>query len=333
MTRKVDVDALCAGVLAGDRKSLARSITLVESTRADDEQHAHDLIERILPHTGRALRVGISGTPGVGKSSFIEALGTKLVDGGMKLAVLAVDPSSPRSHGSILGDKTRMELLSRHPSAFIRPSPSGGALGGVARHTREALLLCDAAGFDAVLVETVGVGQSEAAVAALVDTFVLLVAPGGGDDLQGVKRGVLELVDLIVVNKADGEHTQEARQTQQDYALGSRFFTRSLPTWDVPVLLASARNDTGLLEVWSAIQGHRAALESSNVLLSRRAAQGEAWMWSLIENELMRSFRSDAVVQALLPSLVDEVQAGRRSPVLAAGALLRAYREPSSTHS
>src|SRR5689334_13228756 len=233
-------------VLAGDRRGLARAITLVESTRAQDRAAATELIDAVLPSTGAAARLGISGAPGSGKSTFIEALGTYLVDQGHQVAVLAVDPSSARSGGSILGDKTRMEELARSPRAFIRPSPSGGTLGGVARRTREAMLVCEAAGFDVVLVETVGVGQSEVAVAGMVDVFLLLIAPGAGDELQGVKRGIVELADLVVVNKADGALADLARHTAGDYAHALHL------VGPAQVLLASARESMGIVEVWDA---------------------------------------------------------------------------------
>lgn len=310
------------GAATIDRLQLARSITLVESTRDDDRAAADQLLARVLPATGRAVRVGISGTPGVGKSTFIEALGTKLCDAGQKVAVLAVDPSSPESGGSLLGDKTRMEKLSRHPNAFVRPSPSSGTLGGTAPHTRDAILLCEAAGFDVVLVETVGVGQSEHAVADLTDTFVLLVAPGGGDELQGVKRGILELVDVLVVNKADGALVDDARRTRDDYDAGSKMFLRPLEGWPVPVLLASGKEGTGVADVWSAVQRHRAVLEASGALATKRATQAERAMWQAVEDALVRNLRADARVQAALPSVTSQVRASTTTPGAAARALL-----------
>lgn len=316
---------LAAGVLAGDRRALARAITLAESTRDDDRDEADALLAAVLASTGKAVRVGISGTPGVGKSTFIESLGAHLCGSlGKRVAVLAVDPSSPESGGSLLGDKTRMERLSRHPNAFVRPSPSSGTLGGTAPHTRDAILLCEAAGFDIVLVETVGVGQSEHAVADLTDTFLLLVAPGGGDELQGVKRGILELVDVLVVNKADGTLHDDAQRTRDDYDVGSRMFLRALANWSVPVLLASAKEGTGIADAWSAVERHRAALDASGTLASKRAAQAERAMWRAVEDVLLRDLQGDARVQSALPAITANVRASTTTPSAAARALLRA---------
>jgi LAO/AO transport system kinase len=315
-------EALFARLRAGDRRALARAITLVESTREDDRKLAEELLELALPSTGQALRVGVTGTPGVGKSTFIEALGARLCERGENVAVLAVDPSSAVSGGSILGDKTRMDALARHPRAFVRPQPSAGALGGTAPHTRDAMLLCEAAGFTVILVETVGVGQSEAAVADMTDTFVLLVAPGGGDELQGVKRGVLELVDVLLVNKADGEHLAEAERTRADYERGSGMFLRPLPGWTVPVLLVSARDRRGIDEAWRSVEAHRAALEASGALATRRAAQAERALWRALEEELLAALRADPAVRAALPGALDAVRRGARSPAQAARALL-----------
>jgi LAO/AO transport system kinase len=316
------VNELAAKLLAGDRRALARAITLVESTRDDDRADAEKLLSAVLPSTGKAMRVGISGTPGVGKSSFIEALGHKLCERGEKVAVLAIDPSSAVSGGSILGDKTRMESLSRHPNAYVRPQPSSGALGGTAPHTRDAILLCEAAGFTIVIVETVGVGQSEAAVADMTDTFVLLVAPGGGDELQGVKRGVLELVDVIVVNKADGPHVNDAAATRDDYERGSRMFLRALGGWRVPVLLASAREGTGVDDVWDAVKAHKKALVDAAQLEPRRSVQAERAMWRALEEELLRALRADPRVQAALGRTLDDVRKGTLAPSRAARELL-----------
>jgi LAO/AO transport system kinase len=305
-------------LLSGDRRALARAITLVESTRDDDRVAAEKLLEDLLPHTGNAIRLGVSGTPGVGKSSFIEALGLMLVARGEKVAVLAVDPSSPTSGGSLLGDKTRMERLSKEANAFIRPSPSSGTLGGTAPHTRDAMLVCEAAGFSVVIVETVGVGQSEAAVADLVDTFLLLIHPGGGDDLQGQKRGVLELVDILVVHKSD---LPNAQQTRDDYASVSALFHRELSGWNVPVLLASSKNNTGIDEVWSQARAHRQALEAAHALQSRRAEQAERAMRRALEAELVRKFVADN--NASFSAALADVRSGKRSPARAARDLLR----------
>jgi LAO/AO transport system kinase len=290
---------LAEQVKNGDRRALARAITLVESTRADDRDEADQLLEALLPSTGKATRVGISGTPGVGKSTFIEALGTMLCSRGERVAVLAVDPSSQKSGGSLLGDKTRMEKLANEPKAYVRPQPSSGALGGVAPSTREALLVCEAAGFSTVIVETVGVGQSEAAVADMVDTFVLLVSPAGGDELQGAKRGILELVDVIVVNKADGDLLVEAKKTRDDYDVSSKLFLRDA-AWQVPVVLASAKEGSGVDDVWKKIQLHGRDE-------GRRVAQAERALWRTLESEVVRSLRANPDVQ----KAVDEVRAGK----------------------
>src|SRR3954468_1002116 len=271
---------LADAVRAGDRRALARAITLVESTRADHRAEAIALLDDVMPETGAAIRVGISGAPGAGKSTFIETLELHLVDAGHQVAVLAVDPSSTRSGGSILGDKTRMEQLSRRSEAFIRPSPSGGTLGGVARRTREALLLCEAAGHDVGLVETGGVGQSEVAVAGMVDVFVLLLAPGAGDDLQGVKRGIVELADVVVVNKADGDLAAAAERTAADYANALHFLRSRTEGWEVRVERASALLGEGIDRVWAAIEAHSAMLAESGALGVRRADQARDWMWS-----------------------------------------------------
>src|SRR4051812_7322079 len=284
-------------VIAGDRRALARAITLVESTRADHRAEAEALLAEVLPAVGGAVRVGISGAPGAGKSTFIEALGTHLVasdvpGGDHQVAVLAVDPSSTRSGGSILGDKTRMEQLTRSRHAFVRPSPTGGTLGGVARRTREAMLLCEAAGFDVVLVETVGVGQSEVKVAAMVDLFLVLVAPGGGDELQGLKRGIMELADLVVVNKADGELASVAAHTAADYAAALHLVRPRLSAWTPRVLTCSALTGTGIPEVWEIVAEFRDAVAAD--LPALRAAQSREWMWSEVTDSLLEALTTDA---------------------------------------
>jgi len=309
---------LADAVRAGDRRALARAITLVESTREDHRADAIALLEELMPGTGGAMRVGISGAPGAGKSTFIETLGLHLVETGHDVAVLAVDPSSTRTGGSILGDKTRMEQLSRRPEAFIRPSPSGGTLGGVARRTREALLVCEAAGFDVVLVETVGVGQSEVAVAGMVDLFLLLLAPGAGDELQGVKRGIVELADLLVVNKADGALLEAARHTASDYAHALHLVGQP----DVQVLLASALEGTGIADVWSAIEVLARAARESGAVAARRAEQASDWMWSEVTETLVERVRADAHRSGDVDALEAEVVAGRISPAAAARRLL-----------
>ncbi|MEO5680465.1 MAG: methylmalonyl Co-A mutase-associated GTPase MeaB [Acidimicrobiales bacterium] len=311
------MSALLDPLRAGDRRALARAITLVESTRPEDREEAAVLLEAVLPHTGRAVRVGISGTPGVGKSTFVDALGRRLTGAGRTLAVLAVDPSSTVSGGSILGDKTRMGGLATSPHAYIRPSPAGGTLGGVARRTREALLLCEAAGFDVVLVETVGVGQSEVAVAGMVDTFVLLLAPGGGDDLQGIKRGVMELADLVVVNKADGDLLGAARQAAADHVHGLHLQRPRSAAWTPEVLLCSATSGDGVDEVWAAVERHRAALVAAGELERLRQLQARQWLWSDVTDRVVAAVRAAPGATAAEA----DVAAGRVPPSVAAARL------------
>jgi LAO/AO transport system kinase len=318
-----DVDALVAGVQAGDRRALARAITLVESTRMDDRDAAVQLLDGLVGRTGGAVRIGISGSPGVGKSTFIEALGLEVVGGGQRLAVLAVDPTSRRSGGSILGDKTRMVELGRCEDAYIRPSPAGDTLGGVARRTREALLLCEAAGFDVVLVETVGVGQSETAVAELVDVFTLLVAPGGGDDLQGIKRGIMELADVVVVNKADGELAAAAGRTAADYRNALGLMRPRHPDVHPEVLTASAITGTGIPEVWTALGRLHEQLMASGALTALRRRQAVDWMWSEVQDALLDAARAGGRVGEQVARIERDVADGRRSPTSGARELLR----------
>jgi LAO/AO transport system kinase len=322
------LDALAQRVLAGDRRALARAITLIESRRADHREQAERLLERLLPATGKAVRLGISGTPGAGKSTFIEALGRHVIDLGLQIAVLAVDPSSRRSGGSILGDKTRMERLARDPDAFIRPSPSGGALGGVARRTREAGLLCEAAGFDVVIVETVGVGQSEIAVADLVDCFVLLTAPGGGDELQGIKRGIMELADIVLVNKADGDLEPAARRAVSDYRHAVHLLRPKHDGWSVPVLPVSALDGKGVDEAWAAVEECTAHLRSTGALDRLRAGQAVAWMWDEIRETLLDGFRRDPEVARRWDEVEAAVRGGKLSPTTAARTLLGDRDQP-----
>ena len=318
------VAALAEAIAAGDRRALARAITLVESTRADHRAAARELMARLPARP--ALRVGLTGTPGVGKSSFIERLGLMLTARGERLAVLAVDPSSTRSGGSILGDKTRMERLAREPGVFIRPSPSQAALGGVGRRTREAIRLVEAWGAATVLVETVGVGQSETMVAEMTDIFVLLIAPGGGDELQGVKRGIMEMADLILVNKADGEHAAEASRTRADYA-GALRLMRPRPGdpegWP-RVMCVSALTGTGLEAAWDGVLALAAARQANGALAARRSAQAEAWFAHAVEAGLMARLAADPRVAARRRELAAEVAAGRLAPDAAAEALLDA---------
>ncbi len=325
-TAKGDTAALARDVVAGDRRALARAITLVESARAQDHERRAALLARLLPDSGGAVRLGISGPPGAGKSTFIEALGMHLIDSGRRVAVLAVDPSSRRSGGSILGDKTRMTELARHAHAFVRPSPSGGALGGVARRTREALLLCEAAGFDVVIVETVGVGQSETAVADMTDLFLLLLAPGGGDELQGLKRGIIERAELIVVNKTDGDLLGAARHVAAGYQAALTLLRPPSPHWTPKVLLCSALTGDGLAETWAAVSEHASALGESGEMAARRAEQAASWMWSEVTDTLIEQLRHDTRTRALVPDLERKVRAGAMTPGAAAEALVDSFR-------
>jgi LAO/AO transport system kinase len=317
-----DVDrALADGVLARRLRPLAKAITLIESQRADHRARARQLLEALLPHTGGAMRIGISGVPGVGKSTFIEAFGLYLIERGLRVAVLAVDPSSSLTGGSILGDKTRMELLSRHPSAFIRPTPSAGSLGGVAEKTREVMLACEAAGFDVIVVETVGVGQSETAVAGMTDIFCLLQLPNAGDDLQAIKKGVVELADLIAINKADiNPAAALAARAQMKTAL--HMLRPASPNWTVPVLAISALQKDGVAEFWETVCQYREAMTASGEFAARRRHQATAWMWELIDAGLRQRFRQHPRVMADLPGLLAAVEAGRATPSAAALALL-----------
>ncbi len=321
---RLDIDELADGIVGGDRAVLGRAITLIESNRPDHQEQAQELLARILPRTGQAHRIGVTGVPGVGKSTFLDSLGTLLTGRGHRLAVLAVDPSSSVSGGSILGDKTRMARLATDSRAFIRPSPSGGSLGGVARKTRETILLCEAAGYDFVFVETVGVGQSEIVVAGMVDCVLLLLLPNAGDELQGIKRGILELVDLVAVNKADGERLAAAREARQQYLSALKFIRPSSPSWRPPVLAVSAREGSGLDELWTRIEEHRRLLSESGELEARRRDQRLAWMRSLVEEEVLGAFRRSPGVVKLLPELERQVVAGEITPTVAATRLLHA---------
>jgi LAO/AO transport system kinase len=309
MRKPHDIPKLTAGILAGDRAALAQGITLVESRAAKHRAPARELMQAILPQTGGALRVGLTGTPGAGKSTFIEALGVMLCDQGKKVAVLAVDPSSSRSGGSILGDKTRMEDLSRHDNAFIRPSPSGTSLGGVAARTREALLLCEAAGYDVILVETVGVGQSETAVRTMTDFFLLLQISGGGDELQGIKKGVIELADAIVVNKADGDNKLRAKLAKVEYTKVLHFLHPFTPGWKPKALMCSALTGEGIVEVWNLIEGFRDQLNESGVFHSRRREQNVDWFDSLLKAAVMDRFKAEH--GDLIQSMQAAVKEGR----------------------
>lgn len=313
-------------VLGGQRRAIAKAITLLESTRADHRAQADELLTALLPHTGQSFRLGISGVPGVGKSTFIEALGLFLIAQGHRVAVLTIDPSSTVSGGSILGDKTRMEQLSVHPRAYIRPSPSGGTLGGVAEKTREAMLVCEAAGYDVVIVETVGVGQSETAVAGMTDMFVLMQLPNAGDDLQAIKKGVMELADLVVINKADLD-ADAATRAQAQITSALRLFTqqgRDRGAWHPQVLQLSALKSVGVDAFWQAVTRFRETRTAEGALQARRRQQALAWMWERIESSLRSEFRQHPSVRELLPRLAGEVEAGRLPASTAARALLDA---------
>ena len=317
-------DPLLKPLLDGDRHALARAITLIESTRADHRERADALLAEILPHSGKSVRLGITGVPGVGKSTFIERFGLSLIEKGRSLAVLAIDPSSKRGGGSILGDKTRMEELSRREAAFIRPSPAGVTLGGVARRTRETMLLVEAAGFDTVLVETVGVGQSETAVSDMVDMFIVLLLPGGGDDLQGIKRGVIELADLIVVNKADGDLKTAAQRSAADYQHALRMLRSPTVNWTPEVGTCSAVTGEGVAAVWDVVGRFLAAVGEKGVS-RRRAEQARAWMWSEVGETLLTELRKHPEVKRIVGGLEREVENGRTTPAAAARRMLESF--------
>ena len=317
-------DPLLKPLLDGDRHALARAITLIESTRADHRERADALLAEILPHSGKSVRLGITGVPGVGKSTFIERFGLSLIEKGRSLAVLAIDPSSKRGGGSILGDKTRMEELSRREAAFIRPSPAGVTLGGVARRTRETMLLVEAAGFDTVLVETVGVGQSETAVSDMVDMFIVLLLPGGGDDLQGIKRGVIELADLIVVNKADGDLKTAAQRSAADYQHALRMLRSPTANWTPEVGTCSAVTGEGVGAVWDVVGRFLAAVGEKGVS-RRRAEQARAWMWNEVGETLLMELRKHPEVKRIVGGLEREVENGRTTPAAAARRMLESF--------
>jgi LAO/AO transport system kinase len=319
------IEEYVAGVLANNRAMLARAITLTESRKAEHQKMAEAMMLRLLPHCGKAHRVGISGVPGVGKSTFIDALGTQLTAKGHRVAVLAVDPTSSRTGGSILGDKTRMERLSRDERAFIRPSPTAGTLGGVARRTREAMHLCEAAGFDIILVETVGVGQSEVAVSEMVDFFLVLAIAGAGDELQGIKRGILELADMIAVNKADGTNRDRAIRAAGEYASAMHLITPAGASWVPPVVTCSALENSGLDALWEKVDEHRRKLTASGELAAKRSAQMLRWMWTLVEDRLVTALRGDRTVASTIRKLEADVLAGRITPSIAADRVLDAF--------
>jgi LAO/AO transport system kinase len=316
-TTSPDIKTLAAGIRTGDRAVLARAITLIESKRPDHQNAARALVQELLPETGKAIRVGITGMPGVGKSTTIDALGTFLTGGGHKVAVLTIDPSSRRTGGSILGDKTRMARLVNDPKAFIRPSPSAGTLGGVAARTRETMLLCEAAGYDVMLIETVGIGQSEITVADMTDFFLVLMLAGAGDELQGIKKGVLELADMLAVNKADGENIKRAKAAAAEYRAAFHILRPRSPTWSPPVRTYSALTGDGIPELWEQVEAHRERLTASGEHAERRREQQVRWMWTMLDDRLTSRLRSDATLRSRLRTLEASVAEGTLSPALA----------------
>ena len=324
----MDISELAKAVRSGDRSALARAITLVESTRADHRETAQRLLMELMPEAGRALHVGVTGVPGVGKSTTIEALGMYLIEQGHKVAVLAVDPSSTRTGGSILGDKTRMAQLAVHPDAYIRPSPTSGTLGGVAKATRETIVLLEAAGYDVVLVETVGVGQSEVTVANMVDTFVFLTLARTGDQLQGIKKGVLELADVVVVNKADGKHATEAKAAARELSGAIRLLYPRDTLWRPPVLTLSALEGTGLEEMWATVLKHRQVLTDAGEFDAQRRTQQVEWMWSMVRDAVLDRVSSNPGVKAIRADIEQRVRDGELTPALAAQEILDLVHQP-----
>lgn len=315
------------GILKGDITLLSRAVTLVESSKPGHRELAQDIIVRCLPYSGKSVRIGITGVPGVGKSTFIEALGKHITSGGGKLAVLAIDPSSERSKGSILGDKTRMEELSTDRNAYIRPSPSAGSLGGVARKTRETIILCEAAGFDHIFIETVGVGQSETAVHSMTDFFLLLMLAGAGDELQGIKRGIMEMADLLVINKADGNNAEKALLAKVQYENALHLFPKKESTWIPEVLTCSAMLKTGIEEIWSRVQGYKKLVDSNDYFQQKRNQQSIYWMHETIEYQLRTNFYHHPDVRKKIAGFEHEVLNGKISPFIAAGKLLEIFGE------
>ena len=330
MARTIDLEQYVQGVRDGSRAYIARAITLVESTRPDHRALAQRLLVELLPHSGNAVRVGITGVPGVGKSTFIEALGTMLTGLGHRVAVLAVDPSSSRTGGSILGDKTRMEKLAVDPAAFVRPSPTSGTLGGVARATRESMVVMEAAGYDVVLVETVGVGQSETTVAGMVDSFLLLTLARTGDQLQGIKKGVLELADIVAVNKADGPHELDARAAARELAGALRLLQAPDAAWTPPVLTCSGRDGAGLDVLWERLQQHRQILDATGALAAKRRDQQIDWTWAMVHDQLLSQLREHPEVRRITPGLEQQVREGRLTATLAAEQILAGFRLPGA---
>lgn len=323
-----NVETIANGVRKGNIRALAKAITLIESRNLDHSADSAKLLDNLLPDSGNSIRIGISGVPGVGKSTFIEALGMYLIGAGHKIAILAVDPTSQLSGGSILGDKTRMEELSREQNAFIRPSPSSGTLGGVARKTRETMLLCEAAGFEVIIVETVGVGQSEVTVASMVDFFLLLQLPNAGDELQGIKKGVMEVADAILVNKAEGENRPKAELARQQYENALHLFRSKSKNWIVPALLCSALHNEGIKEIWQTILDFSKKMQQSGEFAAKRNLQANDWMWTLVQDELKDLFMRDKHVAALIDQVQSGVSNGITTPSVAARRLIEAFKKP-----
>jgi LAO/AO transport system kinase len=319
---ETDPELFVRGIIDGNRRMIAKTITLMESSLRAHQQTAISVMEKILPRTGNSIRLGITGVPGVGKSTFIENLGVYLADNGHRVAVLAVDPSSQRSGGSILGDKTRMEKLSAHANAFIRPSPAGDTLGGVAAKTREIMLICEAAGFDVILVETVGVGQSETSVAAMVDFFLVLMIAGAGDELQGIKKGVLELADGIAINKADGENLKAVEKTKGGLEAAMHLLRPETPTWFTPVLTCSSLVEGGTKKIWETVLDHHQKFKASKEFLQRRKKQSLNWMWTLVEEGLKQRFKRNETIKEAIPLISRQVEEEQMSPSAAAEKLL-----------
>jgi LAO/AO transport system kinase len=322
----LDLANLARGIRAGERAVIARAITLIESRRTDHQKAARHLVQDLLPATGKAVRVGITGAPGVGKSTTIDALGTLLTGRDHKVAVLAVDPSSAMSGGSILADKTRMARLGSDPNAFVRPSPSSGTLGGVAAKTRESMLILEAAGFDVVLVETIGTGQSETVVADMTDCFLVLMLPGAGDELQGLKKGVVELADMIAVNKADGDNLKRAKTAAAEYRAALHILTPRSASWSTPVAIYSALTGNGIAELWDLVLEHRERMTKSGELAARRRQQQVKWMWAMLEERMFARLKSDPALKAKLPRIEAAVAAGRMTPAMAVDEIAAALR-------
>ncbi len=322
-----DCHELAKNIRLGDRRALSKGITIVESALPIHQENASELLETLMPYTGGSIRIGVSGAPGVGKSTFIESFGGYVINQGHKVAVLAVDPTSSVSGGSILGDKTRMESLSRENDAYIRPSPAGKTLGGVTRRTRETLLLCEAAGFDVIFVETVGVGQSETAVSEMTDMFLLLISPGGGDELQGIKRGIMELADLVLVNKSDGEQLAVASRTAADYQMALQFLNSRSLNWKVKVQMMSALTGQDIDLVWQLIIDYRNLLDTTGEISSRRIAQSSAWMWSEIAEGLLEELKQSELVMSHIDSIENEVKSGNLPPTVAARKLIKKFKK------